>query len=83
MYRDLDEELKVHRAMSRETAGGLSDRQMGNVSLSQEESWNTWSFLSVERLWQDVRDAARILRKSPIFHHSNARMRTRTGRSCR
>ncbi len=75
--RELDEELEVHRLLKQEdlrrrglAAGAAveaSRREMGNTTFHKEECRNTWTFLNIERLVQDLRYAARIFRRTPIF----------------
>ncbi len=76
-YRDLAEELDFHRSLKlreNERAGfppqdiqNLTDRQMGNITLVKEESRDMWSFLSLDRLLQDMRYAGRMFARTPGF----------------
>lgn len=77
LYHDLDEELELHRSLKQhenerlglppEASAQMTAKQMGNVTLAKEESRDMWSFLSVERLIQDLRYAARMFRRTPAF----------------
>lgn len=74
---DLREEIESHRAMRQSAleANGMtpdaeasaSRRALGNVALAMEDARDVWAIRTVESAWQDVRAAARGLRKSPSF----------------
>ncbi len=76
-YRELTEELDFHRAVKQEehcrhglpaqSAAELSRREIGNVTLAKEECRDMWSFLRLERLLQDLRYAARMFGRTPVF----------------
>jgi predicted permease len=75
--RDLAEEIEFHRSLHQaaharaglaaEPALALSHREMGNVTLAREECRGMWSFIGIERFWQDTRYAARTFRRTPGF----------------
>ena len=44
-----------------------SRRALGNVTLAREDARAVWIWPSLERMWQDVRYGARLLRKHPAF----------------
>ena len=77
MEGELAEELEFHRAMNQaaharaglapEAAAALSYRQMGNLTLAREECRDMWSFMGLERLWQDFRFAVRTFARTPGF----------------
>ena len=77
LERELSEELEFHSALKRKenlaagygerTASELASIQMGNVTLAKEESRDMWSFLTFERLWQDVRFSIRTMGKARGF----------------
>ena len=45
----------------------LSRRQMGNITLVREQCRDSWSFMRLEILWQDLRFASRAFRRTPVF----------------
>lgn len=75
--RDLDDELTFHLAMREQknrAAGVGTDeapfaarRAFGNATGIKERTRDMWTFPSLESFWQDVRFAARMLRKNPGF----------------
>ena len=77
LERELADELEFHRSLAEAhnrdagipaaAARALSHRQMGNVVLAREESRDSWSFMTLESVLQDVRYAVRTLRRAPVF----------------
>jgi hypothetical protein len=75
--RELDGELASHRWLKEEdlrsrgldagSAAETSRREMGNMTLHKEECRSMWTVLSLERFIQDLRYAARMFRRTPIF----------------
>ena len=74
---DLREEIETHRSLRQaalerdglapDAATYASRRALGNVTLALEDSRDVWTARTIDSAWQDVRAAARGLRKSPGF----------------
>jgi putative ABC transport system permease protein len=77
MMEDLDQDIRdfieretqdnIERGMPPEEARYAALRKFGNVTRVKEETWELWSFVWLEQLWQDLRVGLRMLSKSPGF----------------
>lgn len=75
--RELEEEMRLHRelragkiaaeGMPQAEADAAARKRFGNATLASERSRDAWSWAWLERTAQDVRYAARQLRRSPLF----------------
>ena len=65
---ELAEEIESHRAMLEDRVGAAESRRaLGNVTLAREDARDMWIWPSLERLGQDLRFGARLLKKQPMF----------------
>jgi len=77
MMENLDEDISdfieretqdnIERGMSPEDAHYAALRKFGNVTRVKEDTWEVWSFVWLEQLWQDIGYGLRQLRRSPGF----------------
>src|SRR5450432_173709 len=65
--RRLDDEMAGDMEFHREMAERVDGRPLGNELLLREQSRDAWGWTWIDRLFQDLRFAARLLLKSPAF----------------
>src|ERR1035438_7461464 len=65
---DLEEEMRDHLERKAAALDPLAARrQFGNAAFLRDESRDAWGWGPIERAWQDVRFAFRMLRKNAAF----------------
>lgn len=67
LHRQLKQEENERGGMQRPEATLLSRRQFGNTTFAQEECREMWSFMTTERLAQDLRYGIRTFARTPMF----------------
>jgi len=77
MMEDLDRDVRdfieretqdnIARGMPPAKARFAALRKFGNVTRVKEETWEVWSFVWLEQLWQDLHYGMRMLVKNPGF----------------
>ncbi|HLK63341.1 MAG TPA: ABC transporter permease [Bryobacteraceae bacterium] len=65
--RELREELAFHLAQIQAEDNGAGLARFGSSTLAHEQCRDLWSFMSLERFWQDLRYAMRMYARTPVF----------------
>src|SRR5689334_7528964 len=66
-HRDrIEAELRA-AGRSPDDARAETARRIGNMTRLREEEWNVWHLGMIDDLAQDLRYAARFLRRTPVF----------------
>jgi len=66
-FIERETEDNIERGMEPEEAHYAALRKFGNATRVKEETWEVWSMIWLEQLWQDVRFGLRGLVKNPGF----------------
>jgi hypothetical protein len=66
-HLDLEAEEQRRAGLASEDARYAALRAFGNRTTIEEDTRVMWQLASLEKLWQDLRYAGRMARKSPLF----------------
>ena len=66
-HRELDDEMAFHREMADRTGSSQGTRAFGNCTRLQEQAREAWGWTWLDRFFQDLHYAFRMLVRSPGF----------------